>query len=74
MKKFVKLTLITLLTALTVLQGQALAGGTEYVDGYGRANSDQVSACLNAVGAEETDQLHDAQWEEWLSCMAKTSR
>jgi hypothetical protein len=48
--------------------------GREYVDGYGWANTQMVSACLNAVGAEETDQLHDGQWEEWLSCMAKTSR
>lgn len=61
---------VVIVTALALLPLQSLAGGTEYVDGYGIANSAQVAACLRAVGAQETDELQDHQWEEWVDCMA----
>ena len=62
------------ITVLAVVPMQAVAGGTEYVDGYGIADSAQVSACLRAVGAQETDELQDHQWEEWVDCMALRRR
>ena len=63
--------LLSSLIATTMLHGQVLGGSkvNEYVDGYGWANPKQVTACLISVGAQDTDELSDAQWDEWVACM-----
>jgi hypothetical protein len=68
MKKILTLFLSTLL--LGGVGSAHAGGGTEYVDGYGWANSRVVAACLITVGAQHTDHLQDAQWDEWVACMA----
>lgn len=67
MKKILPLFLSTLLLSA----GSVGAGGRkEYVDGYGWGDARLIGMCLMTVGAQHTDHLQDAQWEEWVACMA----
>jgi hypothetical protein len=47
--------------------------GAIYIDGYGWAPGEAVNHCLIAVGAPHVDTLHDAQWEEFVSCLASNT-
>lgn len=71
MKKVIGLLLATVLLNPAVTYA---GGGREYVEGYGWADGRLVGMCLMAVGAQHTDHLQDAQWDEWMACMAFGAR
>ena len=44
-------------------------GGAIYIDGYGYTDSAAVAVCLEDVGANHEDELHDGKWEEFTDCL-----
>lgn len=70
-KHFGRLATVALILALA--QG-AIAGSSEWVEGLGWVPSTVVTDCLGAVGAVETDELHDAQWDDFFGCVGNRYR
>ncbi len=70
----VRFLVLALVGLATVTQGPSQAGSNEYVSGLGWRDSRQVALCLQAVGAEETDDLTDWKWDDFVSCMAPAGR
>jgi hypothetical protein len=63
-----------IITVMLLTHLPAVAGSKEYVNGLGWRDSRQVTVCLQAVGAEETDDLTDWKWDDFVGCMGSWNR